>query len=416
MHTYLVGRKKNPWAKEWELEPLIEGIQVDADTLVPKLSPAFLGKQPVDWLIKFIQYAIDGAQSLKRVPFIRLSSGGHVCLTNFTEKPLAWFAPKDTDKLDLSTFPLVHNELAANKQIREFLKKENISEINSAAIVIECILPKYQGADTPFVESEYREHLRQIHKAYSEITENKAGTAQFTMQLRKFAWLACVHASGNAPDKIVWKKPGAADVFMKTAEHEKWFHGLCNVEAYFLHSSASEKLREFASRSGVGQVADLTLLSLIQNLHPNEWEKVTIHGRGIKHKQGLNGFKPDATVIGLQAALDSWNTERAGILWNIMLSAPRIVSGKTQSEPNQKRLDAAEKKTEYTEVGRLCRDHAWLLGKDGEWHKPSELFLTDLRTARRFQYIVCFCQGSSQETGDENSCIPRNHRCLGIQR
>ena len=53
---------------------------------------------------------------------------------------------------------------------------------------------------------------------------------------------ACVHASGNASDKIEWKKPGASDLFEKTADHETWFDGLKDVNAYFLHSSVIEIL------------------------------------------------------------------------------------------------------------------------------------------------------------------------------
>lgn len=370
LHTYLVGRKKNSWTKEWELEPLSEGMQVDADTLAPKLTADFIGKQPIDWVARFIQYAMQGAQSLKKVPFVRLTSGGHVSLPlDKNTPPSAWLSPKDFSGLDLSAFPLVTSELTANEPIRKFLEKEGIREIDAAAIVGQCILPRYNGTDKPFDEPNYRDHLRQIRKAYTEA--NDAAKKQLTTNLDAAAWLACIHASGNAQDKIVWKKSGPSDVFTRADDHEIWFHGLDGVGAYFLHPSVNDELN--------GSIASLVKPAtvLTQNLHPDE-TTVILSNFNSWHKRGVNGFKPDAKIIGLQPALGCWNKEKAIILWRIMLSAPRIIRGETQSESNRQRLDAAPKAPEDTEVGKLCRDWAWLPDKNGEWRKPSELFLSDL--------------------------------------
>jgi hypothetical protein len=370
LHTYLVGRKKSSWSKEWELEPCAEGMQVEADTLAQKLTGEFLVRQPIDWLTRFIEYAIQGAQPLKKSPLIRLSSGEHVALpSDKNTQPPAWFSPKDSTGVDLSVFPLVHTELAANEVIREFLEKSGIREIDSAAIVGKCILPLYQGEDGVFDEIVYREHLRQIRKAHTEA--NDPAKKQLATILNDVAWLACVHASGNTQDKIVWKKPGSPDVFALTEEHKIWFRGLDNVDAYFLHSSVNDELNDSVS-SLVKPAAVLT-----QNLHKDE-STVTMCESHSNNKQGLKGFKPDATVIGLQSALDSWNKERARILWNIMFSAPRVISGETQSSSNRNKLDAAQKKLEYTELGKLCRGRDWLPDKTGNWHNPSDLFLTDL--------------------------------------
>ena len=136
----------------------------------------------------------------------------------------AWFAPKDAAGLDLSVFPLVHPELAANEDVRKFLEKEGIREIDAVAIVEKSVLPKYQDTNTYFDESTYRVDLRRIREAYGKA--NDAEKTQLNNSLNKYEWLACVHASGNAPDKIVWKKPGASDLFEKTADHETWFDGL----------------------------------------------------------------------------------------------------------------------------------------------------------------------------------------------
>jgi hypothetical protein len=370
LHTYLVGRKKYQWAKEWEIEPLLDGLQVDGDTLSEKLAAEFLQKQPLPWLVKFIQYATQGALSLKRTPFIRLVSGKQVSLPADAEMPRpAWFAPKDAAGLDLSVFPIVHPDLAADNDVRTFLKKEGIREIDAVAIVEKSVLPKYKEANNCFDESTYRVDLRRIREAYGKA--NDAEKTQLNNSLTKYVWLACVHASGNAPEKIVWKKPGAPDLFEKTADHETWFDGLDDVNAYFLHCSAIETLNGAVTcltRTTTTLTTDLSVSGSPINL-----------SNSFKYMWGLDGFNPNATIVGIESALSNWNQGRSMVLWNALLSAPlKIISGETQSSTNRQKLKKAIKKIEYTNVGKLCCEKEWLIDNAGNWCKPSKLLLTDL--------------------------------------
>jgi hypothetical protein len=375
LHTYLIGRKKQ-WGQGWEIEPLWDGLQEDADTLAPKLTADFFGGQPLSWLVKFIQYAAQGASALKRTPFIRLVPdkqvlGKQVLLPASEAMPRpAWFAPKDVDGLDLSVFPLVHPELVANEDVRKFLEKEGIREIDAVAIVEKSILRKYQDRNVCFDESNYRVDLRMIREAYSKANDTEK--AQLSTILNKIEWLACVHASGNAPDKIVWKKPCASDLFEKTADHEAWFDGLEDVNAYFLHSSVTKTLN--------GAVTSLTKTTtvLTTNLSANEYV-IRLSDEHSNHKQGLKGFNPNATIVGIKSALDNWTQGRSKVLWKALLSDPlKIISGETRFATNRQKLDKAPKKIEYTDVGKLCCKKAWLLDKSGNWHMPSKLLLTDL--------------------------------------
>ncbi|MCG2759365.1 MAG: hypothetical protein L6263_13180 [Desulfobacteraceae bacterium] len=372
LHTYLVGRKKQ-WSQVWEIKPLWDGLLVDADTLAPKLTAAFLGRQPLPWLVKFIQYVMQpqSSSALKRISFIRLVSGEQVSLPANEEmlRP-AYFAPNDDTGLDLKIFSLVLPELAANKDVRKFLEKEGIREIDAVAIVEKSVLPKYQDTNTFFNESTYRVDLRRIREAYGKANDKEK--AQLNTSLNKTTWLACVHASGNAPNKIVWKKPGASDLFEKTADHETWFDGLEDVDAYFLHFSVVEIL------SGELNKLAKTTTALTTNLSPNDYT-VSLLNQHSNNKQGLKGFNPNATIVGIKSAWASWNQDRSRVLWKSLLSAPlKIISGETQFSTNCQKLDKAPKKIEYTDVGELCRKHAWLLDKSGKWHMPSELMLTDL--------------------------------------
>ncbi len=371
LHTYLVGRKKYKWCKDWEIKPLWPELQVEPADLAPKLTASFFSSQPLAWLIKFIRYAAERGSALRHTPFIRLESGEQVSLPkNGTSQRPAWFAPKDIEGLDLSKFSIVQSKLAANDKIRNFLEKEGIREIDASAIVEKSILPKYQDSNVCFDESNYRIDLRRISEAYCKADD--AAKSQLRTILDKSAWLACVHASGNAPDKLVWKKPGEASLFEKTEDHETWFKGLKDVDAYFLHTSVIEVL------SDVTNDLAKTTSTLTINLSENDDMTNLSNERG-NHKWGLNGFNPVATIVGLNSAWTDWNPERSKVLWKILLSTPpKIISGETQSSTNRQKLGKAPKKIEYTEVGKLCLNKAWLPDKSGKWCMPNELLLTDL--------------------------------------
>jgi hypothetical protein len=121
-----------------------------------------------------------------------------------------------------------------------------------------------------------------------------------------------------------------------------------------------------------------TTTALTTNLSPNDYT-VSLLNQHSNNKQGLKGFKPNATIVGIKSAWANWNQDRSEVLWKSLLSAPlKIISGETQSSTNRSKLDKAPKKIEYTDVGELCREKDWLIDKLGNWCRPSKLLLTDL--------------------------------------
>jgi hypothetical protein len=367
LYAYLVG--------------LVDGMQVTPEALAPKLKADFLSKQAMEWLIQFIQYAIDGAQKLKEVPFIRLACGGHDSLpADEKAHPSVWFSPKDTAGLDLSKFQLVHAELAANEPIRKFLERENIRPIDAAAIVGQCILPQYSSGNTSFDESNYRSHLRLIHQAYIE--SNDAAKQQLTTKLNNVAWLACVHASGNAPDNICWKKPGASDVFARTADHETWFHGLDSVDAYFLHPSVDDELNGVVTslvkfRSYLWETKK-PLHTLTEPIDPNRTCEIRLKWLQNDYKEAQGGFHPDAEICGLSDALYNPSMERAKILWGNLIKSPHLIQGVVLRAKTVGALSSSQRTPEFSTLGKFLVKTCWLPDQAGNFRKPNELFLTDL--------------------------------------
>ena len=164
-----------------------------------------------------------------------------LCLKIQTKDPTAWFAPESRTGLDLTEAFHWYTQLGASEEVRTFLEKEGIREIDSVDIVVKSILRKYQNEPIPFVEADYRADLRQIRKAFADNNDDAKG--KFIDELKKVTWLACIYASGKEPNKIFWMKPNAQNLYEQPTlpiPHR-------GIEAYFLHTSVIDELNTIQS-------------------------------------------------------------------------------------------------------------------------------------------------------------------------
>ncbi|WP_341325881.1 hypothetical protein [Methylotuvimicrobium sp. KM2] len=368
-YVYLVGRKKG----YIDIEPLIEGLQVEADTLAPKLTVDFLKKQEVDWLVRFVLYA-KNILAMRKVPFIRLESGEQVSLPeNKSVSPTAWFAPKDASDLDLTVFPLVHAELVNDGEIRSFLAEKGIREIDAAAIVEKSILPKFQEEQFTenFEEKTYADYLRHIKDAYNKSDELPRN--QLINSLKTVFWLACNHSSGKS-EKIVWKKTGDTSLFARTRYHEIWFEGLEFFDAYFLHHRVNNELG-----SDLVKIMAKPVDNLVKKRFSDNKRYTNISSNHGNHVRGLNGFDPDWEVIGLEPRINSnLRPEQSVILWDILKSNYQCIKGTIEKSTRQNFENPIREEEKLSTVGILLSNSRWLPDNSGNFYKPTELLLTDL--------------------------------------
>ncbi len=374
LHVYLVGRKKQYWQDNTTIEPLVEGIQVEAEILAPKLTTTFLSEQKIEWLKRFIYYA-KGIQAMRKVPFVRLQSNEQVTLPeNKSVSPTAWFAPKDVSDLDLTAFPLVHVELVDDGEIRSFLNEKGIREIDAAAIVEKSILPKFQEEQFAknFEEKTYADYLRHIKDAYNK--SDQLPRDQLINSLKTVSWLACKHSSWKS-EKIVWKKTGDTSLFARTRDHEVWFEGLESFDAYFLHACVNNELGDDLVKIMVKPVDNLVKKRVSDN---NNKGYTNISSNRGNYERGLNGFDPDWGILGLEQRIKSNLTpEQSVILWNVLISNYQCLKGTIEKSTRQN-FENPRREEKLSTVGNLLSNSRWLPDNSGNFHKPSELLLTDL--------------------------------------
>ena len=259
--------------------------------------------------------------------------------------------------------PLFEEQFKADSLFKTYLA-EKVRPLDEKAIVEKVILPKYKAGDRAFDEQEYRADLQWIFKAFKALT---------VPVLKDTPWVACIHASNNMPNEIVWKKPNLT-IYERNNDFETWFSGLINVDAYFLHTSVKDEVFEQEQLKNLVK----PLNELTKNLEAFTLEPVILWDDWRDHKHGIKGFRPDAEIMFLKEVLEVWNIERFKIFWGILLNSPRIICGETQQAASKAKLNYAGKKREYTSVGNLCRETNCIPDKQGNWHKPKELCLHDL--------------------------------------
>lgn len=362
LHAYLAGRRKQWPRNEWEQEPLVEGVEVEAAQLAAKLTERFFQEQDDSWLTKFYDYLPKNFEPYRNSPFIRLEDGRHV------NKEQAFLPPCDPSGIDSQVFPLVRQSLLENKNSLEFLReKAKLREPDAADLVIKCLLPKYDTGTLPFDLTEYEHDLKRVIAVYQS-----AARERLIPKLNATKFIACTRAGSPESDEVVWRAPGDQRIFIRTSELDSWFADNDQDEAWFIHPLAKQLLSNLNS--------DLVLAREVPLLDcdPSNRGKICLRKWHSSHRQGLDGFHPDAQILGLKYALNNWSLSRARYLWSVLLDIPHLIKGDVQEESNASRLDAAERIPTLSMLGKACVDAAWLPNRVGVPFEPKQLLLSDL--------------------------------------
>lgn len=362
LHDYLAGKRKQWPRNEWEQEPLVEGIEVEAKDIAAKLSASFLEVQDESWLVSFYKYLDKNFEPYRDIPFVRLENGRHVPAS------LAYLPPRDPSGIDMAVFPLVKQSLVEKLDVLALLRdKMKLRVPDAVDVVIKCLLPKYRSGTLRFDGTEYERDLQRIVAAC-----DGEGRHRMTLALRSTKFIACTSARSPESDEVFWKAPGDQAVFIRTPELAAWFADNDQDEAWFIHDAALQILH---SRIGDFEVA---IRTPVLGCDPTSCGKIRLHSQHGWHMQGLDGFDPSAQILGLDFALEHWSQDRASYLWSVLLNIPHLIKGDVQQESNAGRLDAAPRISTYSKLGKACVDAEWLPDQTGVPHRSKELLLSDL--------------------------------------
>ncbi|MCI0616686.1 hypothetical protein L0244_27215, partial [bacterium] len=200
--------------------------EITHKSLSNSISIIFFEKQSDEWMMKFYIY-LSLHKSLwhengpyRNKEFLRLEGGGHIKPFLEDGSPNVYLPPvHETD------FPIVKRTIAEDEQVRVFLKRLGIPEIDEVAEVITKVLPKYCNGQSSVLSN--NEHLRDMRKIRLALeTDSQEKKRRLGESLRKTPFIRAINAVSKTqkflkPDEI-YIRPKKLEVYFE-GKQDVWF-------------------------------------------------------------------------------------------------------------------------------------------------------------------------------------------------
>jgi len=349
-------------------------MEIDFEQFANKITSNFIQEKPDDWLIDFYS-RLSKVESLWRnewgvlrtKPIIRLETNEHIAPFN-NQGIIQVYLPAKTK----SKYKTVKRNLTENKDSLFFLTELGLNEPDNLAEIKEYILPRYQTGNK-VKDEEYFEDFEKLLSIYED--ENIASHKK--NELAKLLLDSYFVDSVNyATGEHTLKKP--AEVYVGDSDLEEYFRGISAV--YFVSNElyekfTSERLMNFLTDLGaeinVRRIEFNGNLSYEERARLRNNEKCTanVYQKDYKY-EGLDEFIKQMTIIG------------SCVLWKLLLrnieklnssDAEKFFNGEYcwfYYERKKKHFDAIFLKT--------LRKEAWLIDKEGNFMRPSDITFSKL--------------------------------------
>lgn len=193
--------------------------EVTPETIVPRLSQAFLEAQSDVWISNLYEF-LSGQPGLRRrldgVPLVRLSDGRHVVTRANGE--LQAFLPSEID----TGFPTVRKAVCASLEARSFLVSLGVTEPDLVDDVILNVLQKYRSDLVDVDDDQYARDIDRILAAFN--TDSKTQREKLLATLRATTFVMVVDM-GDREGYV--DRPG--NVYIATDRLKLLFAGVPNV-------------------------------------------------------------------------------------------------------------------------------------------------------------------------------------------
>jgi len=307
-----ISQDRTPELREYLIEEL-EIEEIRPETLLPKLSKAFLEAQPDEWTRRLYEFL--GSQKAlvyraRELPLVRLDDGKHV-RAQVDGHPQA-FLPGAVQ----TGFPTVRAAVIDTEGSRGFLEALGLTEPDLVDDVIVNVLPRYSTDNVALDEAGYAADIERMLRAYR--TDSESRRSQLVSALREASFVACREQRDNVPRMA---KP--TDVYLATERLTRLFarvEGVLIVDnryAFLRGEDARELLEACGAVRYLRQIEDSSLT----------WEErreLRAHA-GHEETSGQKDRITDWMLVGLSRVLKLLPTldgsnrrERARLLWDEM--------------------------------------------------------------------------------------------------
>jgi len=355
--------------------------EVTPEKFAQRFNPEFIAAQTDDWVVRLYIFLSDqgalwqekdwrnATGPLRNKQFIRLADNSHVVPFRADNVPNAYLPPEGHTE-----FPIVKREIAADERARKFFEKLGLTQPGVVAEVQTNILPRYERHEG-ISNDQHAKDLENILEAMRTAEGRYKTTLE--AKLKKTPFLRAIRL-----DSAETRFMAPSDVYLRTPPLEAYFQG-CSEEVWFMNESLSEENQGLLKSLG-GEDRPRR-----KPFRPDfNWVKLNElrRERGFTREIELTDYKLHGLDDCLRRikALDPDEARRlASTLW-VFLEEMASASLSYSSIPDifqgiyrwfyckglSQRFDANFLKT--------LKGSAWLPGRDGHCHTPSDLSLDDL--------------------------------------
>ncbi len=348
--------------------------EIDPESFARNLSERFLAAQDDEWFARFYAFLADQNAlwrpskyswqqpgMLRSKPILRLEDGSLVVPFDDSGHPRAYLpGAANTD------LPCVRRSIVAHPMAFEFLKQLGLSEPDIVADVIERVLPKYTDDRVAQISDEqYLCDLYLLKEACG--VDSKINRDRLIAASRKTPFVKAINAASG---QHAFKTPG--DTWLPTDHVKLLFAG--NPDYWFVHDLIPQDIHDVLVSMGVHK--QITP----QHRAPSNDGTVALQHQHGWHVRGLQGFDPDATIEGIEFALQNPNLERACFIWNhLLIPYVKLLEGDVE-EATRQDFSNCKVKRQHSNLGNLIVQYGWIPTKTLEFKKAAEISLEDIHS------------------------------------
>jgi len=372
-----ITQDRTPELRDYLLKEL-NILEVDFESFARRITKEFLETKSDKWMINFYIKLLDQQTLwtdrpyrkgiLRTKPIIRLENGEHIAPYDENGK-IQVYLPEETK----SKYKTVKFTLTKDENALKFLKELGLRKPDLFAEVREFIIPKYKK-ENPRKDDEYFDDFRKLLRAYKKLSKDER--EEFIEDLSNIAFIDALRSDS---EESVLKKP--SEVYFKDKDLVEYFDG---YSVYFVSNELfrefnEEELKEFLKELGVEDKP--RRIEIPGNLTLEEKRRL----RGdIQHTGDVH--QKDYEYEGLQNFMEQMTIVKSYLLWRLLLRNIKNLSSKEarnffKGEYKWWRYQDYYTKSFEAKFLKTLKKHAWLIDKDNNFRKPSEITFSELSNA-----------------------------------
>lgn len=373
------------------LRHVLDIEQIEPEDLPPLLTEQFFQTQSLSWMAKFYTFLLDHERlwrsgkprgALLDQPFVRLQDNRHVSPFQMDGTPNVYL-PGDAD----SNFDTVHRLLVKPKKCADFFHRLGLTEPDIVSEVLDKIVPRYELDHVSIPAEKHYGNLRKIFRALASDSPNRPILLD---RLKELKFLSAINR-GSGEETLC----GPEEIYFSTKQLETFFEQCDDVwflsepERLIGQSKIANLLKELGVEDKPRRIPVTT---------DKDWEKRNeLRGGGGWSREihfheydihGLGNFLKTIKKCEFQNA-----ARRVRLLWDFLLSHLKV-----DQLGSEKNFFRGEYKWQYYSIFTrhfdayfltVLRSTAWLPGKDGKLHRPSELLPQEMPSGFQRHPILC---------------------------